>query len=278
MRPWQVCLMFVLTFFWIWSVPLLVIGVLCAVPFAMAALPICLAITLFSQYVSHGAIIANHPVRRWISNIPWCDWFPCNQLKFEEQCIITVHPHGLLCCGAIAGVHLVPESETVLCVAPVLFYVPVIGWLLKLLACIPANKNAMQSALAAGHSLLVVPGGVPEIVLAETGDDEQRFARYGVLKLNPSVPVHVVFVRGECSTYKMIQMPFLQLRVWLSWRLNIPLVTPIMLGHYGTWLPKRQPLFLETRPLSRTNKNATDTSLRSEYDRVFSMFVEKKDI
>ena len=73
-------------------------------------------------------------------------------------------------------------------------------------------------------------------------------------------------------------MPFLQLRVWLSWRLNIPLVTPIMLGHYGTWLPKRQPLFLETLRVPRTTKTPTDTSLRSEYDRVFSMFVETKDI
>lgn len=244
MRVWHVCFMFVLTFFWIWSVPLLLVGVMFTVPLAMVSLPLCLGITLILQYIYKDHVIVHHPVRKWLSNIPWCDWFPCNQLQFDKQSIITVHPHGLLCCGAIAGIHLVPGSTTVLCVAPILFYVPVIGWLLQLLACIPATKEAMRTAIAAGHSLLVVPGGVPEIVLAETGDDRERFCRYGVLKLNKYLPVHIVFVKGECSTFKMVQMPLLRARVWLSWRFNIPLVTPVLMGYYGTWLPKRQQLAL----------------------------------
>lgn len=246
MRCWHACFMFALTFFWIWSLPILLIGVFFAVPFAIAALPICLAVTLALQVHSNGQILVAHWFRTWISRIPWHEWFPCNRLHFEEQCIVTVHPHGILCCGAVVGVHLVPGSNTVLCVAPILFYVPVIGWLLRLLACIPAKKEYMQKALRDGHSLLVVPGGVPEIVLAETGDDTERFVRYGFLKLRPSVPVHVVFVRGECDTYRMFQGPFLNARVWLSWYLNIPFVTPILLGWYGTWLPRRQPLMLKS--------------------------------
>lgn len=254
MRVWHICFMFALTFFWIWSLPILIAGVFLCAPIAIVSLPLCLAISLFLQYIHHDTILAKHPVRRWISRIPWHEWFPCNRLHFTDTCIVAVHPHGVLCCGAIAGIHFVPGSKTVLCVAPILFYVPVMGWLLRVLACIPATKTAMQNALRDGHSLLVVPGGVPEIVLAETGDDTQRFARHGILRLQPKVPVHVVFVRGECSTFRMWQGPFLRQRVWLSWRLNIPFVMPILLGHYGTWLPRRQPLTLASQEVDPANK------------------------
>ena len=246
--------MFALTFFWIWSLPILVLGACFAVPIALATLSICLAISLVLQFYNHDKILADHPVRCWISNIPWHEWFPCNTLQFNNQCIVAVHPHGVLCCGAVAGIHLVPGSKTMLCVAPILFYVPVIGWLLRALACIPATKHIMQTALRSGHSLLVVPGGVPEIVLAETGDDHRRFARHGILRLGPQVPVHVVFVSGECSTFHMLQGPLLDLRVWLSWRLNVPIVMPILCGFYGTWLPRRQPLKLVTQEVSPVNK------------------------
>ena len=266
MRCWHACFMFALTFFWIWSLPLLIIGVFFAVPFALLALPVCLAMTLALQIQSNHKIIVDHWFRKWMSRIPWHEWFPCNQLYFDEQCIVTVHPHGILCCGAVVGVHLVPGSKTVLCVAPILFYVPVIGWLLRLLACIPANKECMQAALRAGHSLLVVPGGVPEIVLAETGDDTERFARYGFMRLKPSVPVHVVCVRGECQTYRMFPAPFMDTRVWLSWRLNIPFVMPVLFGWYGTWLPRRRPLRLTSWEVQPVTRDAYDKILDKLFD------------
>lgn len=239
-----------------------------AMPFALVGMPICLAITLFLQYNYHDKIVVNHPIRKWMSNIPWYEWFPCNQLQFKDQCIVAVHPHGILCCGAVAGIHLVPGSTTVFCVAPILFYVPVIGWFLRVLACVPATREVMQAALREGHSLLVVPGGVPEIVLAETGNDAERFARHGILRLEPPVPVHVVFVRGECSTYRMFQGPLLDARVWLSWRFNIPFVTPVLLGWYGTWLPKRQPLALSSQRVDPVNKETYNKVLRKLIKRV----------
>lgn len=263
MRAWHVIFMFALTFFWIWSLPILIAGFILCIPMAIMMLPICLAISLILQYYHHDAILAQHPIRRWISHIPWHEWFPCNQLHFKEQCIVAVHPHGVLCCGAIAGIHFVPGSSTVFCVAPILFYVPVIGWLLRVIGCIPATKIAMELALTNGHSLLVVPGGVPEIVLAETGDDSRRFARHGILRLRPFVPIHIVFVDGECSTYQMWQGPFLRQRVWLSWRLNIPLVMPFILGYYGTWLPRRQRLHLQTVRLTPRTKESYALRLKS---------------
>ena len=124
----------------------------------------------------------------------------------------------------------------------------------------------MQGALRAGHSLLVVPGGVPEIVLAETGDDTKRFARYGFMRLKPSVPVHVVCVRGECKTYHMFQGPFLDTRVWLSWRLNVPFVMPVLFGWYGTWLPRRRPLILTSWEVQPVTRAAYDKILDKLFD------------
>lgn len=225
-------------------------------PIALFLLPSCVTLTLIFQYAYGDTIHVAHPLRRWISQIPWHKWFPCQQLCFSGQRIITVHPHGILCCGAVAGIHLVPNSTTLLCVAPILFYVPIIGWILRLIGCIRATKEVMQRALVDGHTLLVVPGGVPEIVLAETGDDTRRFARHGFLKLMDNVPVTVVYVKGECSTYTMYQGPFLDQRVYLSWLLNIPLITPILIGWWGTWLPKRVPLTFYCKPLHIFTKEA----------------------
>jgi hypothetical protein len=260
MRLQHIVMMCVLTFFWIWSLPLLCIACVFAFPTALVLLAASLALSLGMQMYYHEQILARHPIRRWISKIPWHQWFPCNRLKFDGPAVIGVHPHGLLCCGAVVGIHLVPESNTILCVAPILFYVPVIGWLLRVIGCIPARKPDMRLALKSGHALLVVPGGVPEIVLAETGDDRRRFPRHGFLNLRTGVPVVAVFVRGECKTYRMFRGPFLKQRVWLSWRFNVPLVMPILWGWYGTWLPRRVPLYLTCKKVADP-KSYDDTLL-----------------
>ena len=146
-------------------------------------------------------------LRRMISKIPWLQWFPCNILDVPTTpSILSVHPHGVLCCGAIAGIHLVPESQTLFCVAPILFYVPVLGWIARLLGCIPADYNSMKSAITQGYPLLVVPGGVPELVMAERCDDTAFFIekRFGFLKLaiETQVPLFPIFSKGETSTYR----------------------------------------------------------------------------
>jgi len=245
MRVLHIVLFALITFCWIWALPLLLLGsFLLAGPCCLGTC-FCFFLTFYLQLRDDGLIIPNHWLRRFISSIPWNDWFPCNQLTFKSG-VVSVHPHGILCCGTLAGIHFVPGSTTCLCIAPVVFYIPVIGWVARLLGCIPSDLKHMRLALDSGHPVLVVPGGVPEIVLAETGDDHQRFKRHGFLRLAKDTghTLHAVTVKGECSTYNMFQAPFIQARVWLSWRFNIPFVFPLMLGWYGTWIPKRVPLTL----------------------------------
>ena len=266
MKALHVCLMAFITFFWIWSMPLLFIGAVCMVPMAVTTLTICCIVTLYLQLFDDGHIKVDHWLRTFMSSIPWHEWFPCNQLSFESG-VVAIHPHGVLCCGALAGVHFVPGSKTCMCIAPIVFYVPIIGWVARQLGCIPANKEQMMKALELGYPLVVVPGGVPEIVLAELGNDRKRFKRHGFLRIaqQANVPIHVVFVKGECSTFRMFRGPYNAARVWLSWCLNIPCVFPILLGWYGTWLPKRVPLLLSTLTIVSPQKNTYSQALSDLY-------------
>jgi len=250
-------MMGVLTFLWIWMLPLFVMGFLLSVPAFVVGLPLCLSVSVTLQYWQHGQIITQHPLRRIISHIPWHEWFPCNTITIEKTCVVAVHPHGLLCCGALAGIHFVPGSTTVFCIAPLLFYVPILGWCMRILGCVPAQRDIMLQCLRSGHSLIVVPGGVPELVLAEQRNDRKWFERSGFIHIanEANVPIQAVFVKGECSTFTMAEAPFLRTRVHWSWKTNIPMVLPLFIGWYGTWLPKRVALTLITQHIRAHGKN-----------------------
>lgn len=249
MKWTTVLIMALITFCWIWLLPFMLLGFFLSIPVFVLTLPICILISLTLQWFWHDKIIVDHFLRQSLSQMKWSTWFPCNTIQIKETSIIACHPHGLLCCGALAGIHLVPGATTVFCVAPILFYVPVLGWVIRALGCIPAEYSIMLSALHNGYSVIVVPGGVPELVMAESRNDKKWFRRGGFLRLavQSRAPLQMVFVQGECSTYTMIEAPLLEKRTWLSWKFNVPLVFPVFWGWYGTWLPKRQPLILKNR-------------------------------
>lgn len=268
MRWYHILLMGVLTFCWIWALPLLLVGFFFSIPACLAILPACILISIGFQWKCHGRLMSSSWLRRMISKIPWHQWFPCNVLDVPTTpSILSVHPHGVLCCGAIAGIHLVPESQTLFCVAPILFYVPVLGWIARLLGCIPADYNSMKSAITQGYPLLVVPGGVPELVMAERCDDTAFFIekRFGFLKLaiETQVPLFPIFSKGETSTYRLVKAPLLEWRVWLSWKLNVPVVFPWFRGWYNLWLPRRVPIKLVYGSFLKTQIKYSRESLQA---------------
>jgi len=266
MRWYHVIVLAAVTFCWIWALPLLFVGALFSVPACVAALPACFLISIMCQWRLHDQRVTSSWLRQMAAVVPWHAWFPCNVLEIpKEPCIIAVHPHGVLCCAAVVGIHLVQGSQTVFCVAPALFYVPVFGWFARLMGCIPATWDAMRSALDAGYPLIVVPGGVPELVLAECCDDKRFFLekRFGFVKLAmvTSVPLFPVWARGETATYRLVRGPWLEQRVWLSWKLNIPFVLPWFRGWYNLWIPRRVPLELTHGTFLRTDAECTRSSL-----------------
>ena len=244
MKNKHVVIIGIIVFIWIWSLPLIIVFSFLMSGVLVFLLPLSIFISLLIQ--KHCSVVTNSPLRSFISTMEISTWFPCNTVQLTKQTVVAVHPHGLLCCGALAGIHFVHGSTTILCVAPILFYIPILGWILHLLGCIPADYTSMLNALQLGHSIIVVPGGVPEIVLLEKGDDRALYSRYGFLKLAAATntPVMAVFVHGECATFQLIALPANTYRAFLSWLTNIPLILPVVLGYYGTWLPKRTPLTL----------------------------------
>lgn len=268
MRIAHIILLGTLTFCWLWLLPMLCVGFVMCIPFALVLLPTCVVISFTLQYVHHGKIFAKSRLRNAVSSIPWNEWFPCNTIHVRQPCVVAVHPHGVICCGALAGIHFVPGSETVFAVAPLLFYVPILGWILRLLGCVPARFPIMLKALRKGYPVIVMPGGVPELVMSEEQNDSKLFLkrRRGFLRLASLTKTSVlcVTVSGECNTYRRILAPCLQQRIYISWRTNVPLTLPIFAGWYGTWLPKRTPLRIETRLF----KNPTKTDYEAHVIRM----------
>jgi len=267
MKIQHILLLGLLTGIWIWSLPILMIATFFMMPFAGITLAMFFIIGVYIQYKSDENIMPEHWIRKYISLIPWYEWFPCNTLRVEKG-IIACHPHGLLCCGPLAGIHFVKDSKTCMCIAPIVFYVPIIGIMAKYLGCIPATKTAMAKALQKGYPVLVVPGGVPEIVLTETKNDKKRFKRHGFLRLAKelSVPLFAVFTKGECATFNMVRWPFLNTRVKLSWYLNVPVTLPFIFGWYGTWVPKRIHLKMKMSQVCTKTKEHYQYILNELYD------------
>ena len=263
MKCKSLVLVLVVVFVWIWSLPLLILGAIFLSPVALMLLPVSFLISILVQ---RCPTVTKSPLRSFVNELRLFEWFPCDTVQVQQQTVIAVHPHGLLCCGALAGIHFVPGSTTIMCVAPILFYIPILGWSLPLLGCIPADYSTMRKTLEMGHTIVVVPGGVPEIVLSEQGEDTALYPRYGFLKLATATGTSVmsVFVQGECSTFQLIPLPFRRLRAYLSWLTNIPLVLPLVRGHWGTWLPKQVTLRLKTRLMNTVpSRNAYQVRLTS---------------
>ena len=239
----HVLLLSLLSFCWVFALPLCFVGCLFMVPFFLCFVPFSLALTLTLQWWYHDRIMVDTYLRRLLFSIPWHEWFYCEKATLPPTpSILAVYPHGLLCCGAIAALH---QKHTVICVAPILFYVPIFGWLIRTLGCIPATYAMMKKACREGYHLIVLPGGVPEIVCMESPYLTLFFKkRYGFIKLAKETNVSIVpvFVEGETDTYTLIRAPFHDARIWLSWRFNIPIICPLVFGWYNTWLPKRVPL------------------------------------
>lgn len=249
MRLRHVVLMACVLFCWIWALPLLCVGLIFSTPLFLFLIFWSTSISCYLQWRNASWICGDHWLRDIVSSIPWFEWFPCNTLSISDTPqVVCVHPHGFLSCGALVGIHFVPGNRTIFCVAPALFYIPVFGWCIRLLGCIPAKRDIMLRALRQGYSVLVVPGGVPEVILSEQCRDTLLFLkqRYGFVKVAMAcrVPLLPVFVRGETALFRPVQWPLFKLRVHLSYVLNIPLTLPFFAGWYGTWIPKRKPLTL----------------------------------
>ena len=225
----------IILFIWIFFLPIFVAGFIMAIPFFLVALPISLCITV-AIFVSFDHIKESN-LRECISSAPFHKWFGKIDLKLDltEHHLICCHPHGVICTMAIFGIHFQPKSKTLIAVTPVLFAVPVAGWIAKHLGAIPATYKDITTALK-HTSVVLLPGGVPEILSMEKHAWYEN--RLGFLKCAQKAGVKIYGVVNKECYYELLPMPLYDFRMQLAKRYDIPCVFPWVFGWYGTWIPK----------------------------------------
>jgi 1-acyl-sn-glycerol-3-phosphate acyltransferase len=162
--------------------------------------------------------------------------------------------------------HFSPGSRTVFAVAPILFYIPIMGWVAKQLGLIPASNQMIMKALTL-TSVIIVVGGVPELVGQEQRqlyiDKRFGFARIAV---ECKVPIVAVWVNGEFDTFSLLPLPFLNWRMDLSNKLGFAIIFPWVFGWRGLWLPRRVPLaVLMSEPLFVRDTGETVQQFKLRY-------------
>jgi hypothetical protein len=155
-------------------------------------------------------------------------------------------------------------------VTPLLFYIPIFGLLGPYLGLVPSTKKGMRAVLKSERTLLILPGGVPEIVCAEAEECTLFIKRrMGLFKLafEAGKDLQIVIIDGEQDLYRPFHIPFLKQRIWLSWVTNLPFMLPWFGGYYGTFIPR--PIPLKATLLERVEVSKADTffDLKKNYEK-----------
>ena len=223
----------IMLFLWLYSIPFILVSCCVWTPFLAVTLPFCYYV---NSYQDH-----NPSFRDLVNGMPYSWWF--GSIKRitvpETPCLITSHPHGIFCTGILVGCHLQPNSRTKFAVSPWLFCIPIVGMLATFMGCIPANEEAISNALK-DSSVILVPGGVPELVTQTL-----YTRRYGFLRIAKKCNVPIVPVVTGSKFYSTLPLPFKGLRTYIARHYGIPLMCPWVFGYMGTWVPKRVPVLLE---------------------------------
>lgn len=247
----SILLMFVSLFIWAYSIPLIfilmVIGLPIAFPIFFTAVFISSSLQLFYKNP-----ICVSKLRTFVNHLDFTYWFgSIDRVKVPEEAhLIASHPHNIFCLGALLCVHFQPRSKTLIAVAPLIFHIPLLGWVAAQLGCIPANRDSISNALSANMSVILVPGGVPEVVSYEK--DKIYTNRHGFLSFDaPVLPVVTT-----SKHYYVPEAPLYDLRMFIAQQYSVPIIFPWIFGWKNTWLPKREALTVKVLEVKdRTQKS-----------------------
>ena len=231
-------MLLVTVFLWIFSLPIACIFAIFFIPVGTVIFAILLMISSYIQWKYENDIIVHSPMRNLLKSFQFKKWFPSYTCTGKEPSgLLICHPHGILCCGMLLY-HL--DHDTVFAVAPIVFHIPIIGWVARSAGFIPATEYMMCRALKKNIPVILMVGGIEEMLC----HDKKQFyleKRYGYLRIAQDT-ITPVYVHNEFETFYSPSMPYLEYRQWLSRKMGFGIMFPWIFGHCGSWLPKQVPL------------------------------------
>ncbi len=236
-------------FLWIYSLPLLVLMCFLFFSLFLIILPPFILFGLL-QYFFTRENLAKLNYQWWFGKVP--------KVHLEKKFLVCFHPHGVLCTAAIVCIHL--KNDTKFAVAPLLLYMPIIGLFAKNLGCIEATEEEICKHLKK-HSVILCPGGIPELVL-----QRHYTRRIGFLRIAKKMNVPILPVVCKTNFYYVPRLPLESIRIHLA-KLNIPILF-FPLGWYGSFLPKRKNIQLEVFKPYFVESNRTLEEHRKKYYKI----------
>ena len=248
--------MAVIIFIWVFSLPILIITSVLWVPVGSALILTTASISFYIQWHHADTIIVQSVWRDMISCIPIADWFESYTVSGNvtpPRTLILAHPHGILCCGMT--IYHFQHKNTVMAVAPILFYVPIFGWFARAWGLIPATDKMIRKALEENHSVILYPGGVQELI----GHENKKLyinKRWGYLKIIKDLQCNVAcaWTKGEFDTFFLPPLPLLELRQKLVKWTKIGIMFPWIFGWNSIWMPRRVPLEVNIKMLNSSQQ------------------------
>ena len=245
-------IMSIIIFIWVFSLPLLFITSMIWLPIGSALLITTATVSFYIQWHHADTIIGQSMWKDIMSCIPIADWFESYTVRGNVPppgTLILAHPHGILCCGMI--IFHFQTKNTVMAVAPILFYVPIFGWFARHWGLIPATDKMIRKALLENYKVILYPGGVQELI----GHENKKLyinKRWGYLKIIKDLKCKVAcaWTKGEFETFFLPSLPALEYRQKLVKWTRIGIMFPWIFGWNSMWMPRRVPLEINIKMLN----------------------------
>ncbi|KAG1705339.1 hypothetical protein DVH05_004270 [Phytophthora capsici] len=200
------------------------------------------------------------------------------ELDPSKKFIFGFHPHGILVLSriAISGrnfIDVFPGIKTRLLGASAMYYIPLGREMCLWMGGVDASRSTGEKVLKEGNSIVVYPGGVPEIFLTDPNSKETELVlkkRLGFIKLAMKHGADLVptFVFGEKWLYNMWNPPKVIINFFRK-ALGIPVL--VFWGKFW-WMPKAPPKgkrfgLVYGKPIATTHTSTpTDDQVRAIHD------------